>query len=95
MAIIKLFLTHQRSATSISVNNFVKGGLGVSERALVNECNQWGVTIELYDGRTNKKITEGSYAQISQFLRKLNEGALRTFSNEGELFLEPQPPIGF
>lgn len=90
-----LYLSHKRSATTIPVGNFVSGGMGITERARVQEFIQPDVIIELRNGRTGAILHEGNYNQVCQYLRRLNESSgTRTFSDTAG-FLDPNPPIDY
>ena len=87
-----LYLSYKRSASAIPTGNFVKGGIGITERARVQEYTRTGVIIELRNGRTGAIMFEGNYKQVCEYLHRLNESSgVRTFSdNTG--YLDPNPP---
>lgn len=90
-----LYLSYKRSATAIPVGNFVRGGIGITESARVQEFTQPDVVIELRNGRTGAILYEGNYNQVCQYLRRLNEGSgIRTFSDTAG-FLDPNPPVDY
>lgn len=90
-----LYQSYKRSATTIPVGNFVRGGIGISERARVQEFTKPDVIIELRNGRTGAIVFEGNYTQVCQYLLRKNESSgTRTFSDTTG-FLDPNPPVDF
>lgn len=89
-----LYLSNRRSASAIIVGNFILGGIGINERARVSEYAQQGVIIELRDGKTQRTLFSGNYAQVCQYLKRLNESQ-RQINSAISIFLDPEPPVDF
>ncbi|MBQ7996954.1 MAG: hypothetical protein IJ249_04730 [Paludibacteraceae bacterium] len=89
-----LYLSNRRTASAIHVGNFIKGGISINERAWVREYAQPGVIIELRDGKTRRMLFSGNYAQVCQYLKRLNENQ-RQINSAISIFLDPEPPVGY
>ena len=92
MPIKVLYLSYKRRTNTIPVSEFLDGLNAVSPSPRVRDYTKPGVVIELRDGQTGATRCIGSYEDICQYLRRINESSeVRTFSdNTG--YLDPNPP---